>query len=94
MLKITDYCKKFNKKPASFMDNPRIKQLIKPDEKHIVMGANGYTMIHEKYTKEFLLWLSPETRQMVLDGVSSDEILDYVSRLAIKLTLDTTKKLL
>lgn len=83
MLKITDYCKKFNKKPASFMDNPRIKQLIKPDEHYVQMGSKGYTLLHEKHTKEFLLWLSPETRQMVLDGVSSEEILDYVSQLSI-----------
>lgn len=81
MLKITDYCKKFGKKPASFMDNPRIKEMIKPDEKSIVMGANGYTMIHDKYTKEFLLWLSQETRQMVLDGKSSSDILEYVKYL-------------
>lgn len=81
LTRITDYCKKFNKKPASFMDNPRIKELIAPEEKYIVMGAAGYTMIDGKHLPEFFLWLSKETRQMVMSGKTTAEIVQYIKDL-------------
>ena len=81
LTRITEYCKKFDKRPASFLDNPRIKELIAPDEKYIVMGAAGYTMIDDKHLPEFFLWLSKETRQMVMSGKALEEILQYIKDL-------------
>lgn len=63
------------------MDNPRIKSLIKPEEKYILMGAAGYTMIDDKHLPEFFLWLSKETRQMVMLGKTLEEISQYINNL-------------
>lgn len=79
MKKITEYCKKFNKRPASFLDNPNIKLKIPKSEYNIVKGPRGFTEIHEKHLKEFFLWLHPTTRQMVLDGKTIEEIQQYLT---------------
>lgn len=81
MQKITEYCKKFNKRPASFFDNPSVKLKVPKDEYYVVMGPKGYTEIHEKHLPEFFLWLHKSTRQMVLDGKQTEEILNYLDSL-------------
>jgi hypothetical protein len=81
MINITNYCKLFDKKAASFLDNPRIKDLIKPSEFRVFLGCRGFTEIDEKHLKEFFLWLHPRTRQMVLDGSTIEEIQTSLGRI-------------
>ena len=75
MINITPYCKKFNKKPANFLDNPRIQRLIQPDELKITRGRNGATLLHEKHLMEFLLWLHPSVRESLTQGATVQEVL-------------------
>lgn len=79
-LSITKYCNIFNKKPSHFLDNERIislsAQINKPPK--ITKGRCGDTQIPQELLPEFLLWLSKETRQMVLAGKSPKEILNYL----------------
>lgn len=74
MINITKYCKKFYKKPAQFLDNEYVKSLLTPDNHKVTRGVRGGTEIHKDLLKEFLLWLSPQTKQMLLDGKSLSEI--------------------
>jgi len=78
MKNITKYANRFGKKAGNFLDNPRIKFLIPEDERFVKEGCRGYTELHEKHLPEFFLWLSKETRQMVLEGKSTKEILEYL----------------
>ena len=75
MINITKYSKMFGKKPANFLDNPRIIKLIQPDGLQIVRGRNGGTLLDDKYLVEFLLWLHSSTRAMITAGISAEETL-------------------
>lgn len=75
MINITKYSKMFNKKPANFLDNPRIIKLIAPDELQVVRGRNGHTLLAECHLVEFLLWLHSSTRSMITAGISAEETL-------------------
>lgn len=78
MINITKYCKKFYKKPAQFLDNKYVKSLLTPDNHKVTRGVRGGTEIHKDLLKEFLLWLSPQTKQMLLDGKSLSEIKQFL----------------
>ena len=69
-INITPECKKYNKKPSHFIDNERVimlsQQLGKPFK--VTKGRAGATEIPLELWPEFLLWLSEETRQQVLEG--------------------------
>ena len=71
---ITKLCKIYKKKPSHFLDNADFKK-----HSEIKTGKDGYTKIDDSILKEFLLWLSPETRKMVLDGDTTDNILSFLS---------------
>ena len=88
MINITPICKKFYKKPASFLDNDNIDQRIPKHEKNVTRGPKGFTEIHEKHLQEFFLWLAPITRTMVLNGKSLQSILDFCTHYK----LDSTPK--
>lgn len=78
MIKVTKYANKFNKKVGNFLDNPRIIQLIPPYEYHVEYGCRGFTQLHEKHLPEFFLWLDSSTRNMVLAGKTSSEIIAFL----------------
>jgi len=69
-INITPECSKYHKKSAWFLDNPRIQNKLKELNKFpkITKGKYGKTEIPEELWPEFLLWLSEETRQQVLEG--------------------------
>lgn len=67
---ITPICVKYGKKPSHFLDNPSIINLIS-NKNYILevrMGRYGGTHIDDRLLAEFYLWLSPETRQKVING--------------------------
>ncbi len=74
MIDITKYAKIFGKKPANFLDNPRIQRLIAPDELQITLGRSGGTLLDEKHAVEFLLWLHRSTRVAVTRGYTAEQI--------------------
>lgn len=74
MIDITKYCKKFYKKPAQFLDNQYIKSLLTPENHKVTRGVRGGTKIDKSLLTEFLLWLSPQTKQMIVEGKSLSEI--------------------
>jgi len=78
MQNITEMSNKFNKKAGNFLDNPRIRRMIAKGEVEVTYGRRGFTLLAEKHLPEFFLWLSQETRQMVMDGKSSKEIINYL----------------
>lgn len=67
---ITPICVKYGKKPSHFLDNPSIIDLISTYNwvVNITRGRNGGTHIDDRLLAEFYLWLSPETRNMVING--------------------------
>lgn len=81
MINITKYCKKFYKKPYQFLDNDHIKSLLTPDNHKVTRGLTGGTKIDKSLIKEFLLWLSPQTKQMLLDGKSLSDIQMFLENL-------------
>lgn len=81
MINITKYCKKFYKKPAQFLDNYYVKSLLTYDNHKVTRGVRGGTQISKDLLKEFLLWLSPQTKQMLLDGKSLSEITEFLDTL-------------
>lgn len=81
MINITTYCKKFYKKPAQFLDNQYIKSLLTPDNHKVIRGVKGGTFIEKSLLQEFLLWLSPQTKKMLLDGKSLSEIKNFLDNL-------------
>ena len=78
MINITKYSKLFNKKPGSFLDNPRIKRLIKPGEVEKGRGRGSVTLLSEKHSMEFLLWLHPTTRDMLAKGIPPTTIFEIL----------------
>ena len=44
-------------------------------------GLKGGTLLDKKHLKEFFLWLSPQTKQMVIDGKSLSDIEAYLKRI-------------
>lgn len=78
MINITQYCKKFYKKPAQFLDNQYVKSLLATEDYSVVRGVKGGTYLAKKHITEFLLWLSPQTRQMIVDGKSLSEIREFL----------------
>lgn len=78
MINITNFATKYGKKAGNFLDNPRIVAQLKEGDIIVKEGRNGFTMLHERHLPEFFLWLSPETRQMVLNGDSSDQIVRWL----------------
>lgn len=71
-MKITKYCKQFNKKPSHFTDN----EVCQGHHITVVKGKEGYTEIPDSLAKEFFLWLHPTTRNLVLEGKTVSEIVD------------------
>jgi hypothetical protein len=80
MTPITQYCKKFYKKPAQFLDNDYIKKLIPSEDYEVTVGLKGGTKLADKHLKEFFLWLSQPTKQMVMDGKSLSEIKAFLDK--------------
>lgn len=78
MINITKYSKLFSKKPANFLDNPRIKKMIKPGELEKGRGRGSVTLLHEKHSMEFLLWLHPTTRDMLSKGMPPSVIFNIL----------------
>lgn len=81
MINITKYSKKFYKKSAQFLDNQYIKSLLTPENHKVSKGVRGGTWIDKSLIKEFLLWLSPQTKQMLLDGKSLSDIQVFLDNL-------------
>lgn len=77
MLEITQLCKKFNRLPSAFLTTKACRgQPVSVKE-----GKNGNTQIPDNLAKEFFLWLSKETRQMVMSGKTTAEIVQYIKDL-------------
>jgi len=75
MIEITSICKIWGKRASHFTDNRKL------DTSKVVArgGINGNTQIPDELLTEFLLWLSPETRQMLpLEGV--EKTLEFAKR--------------
>ena len=63
---IAQICKNFGKRPLQFTDNAACNGYSIESRR----GRNGFTKIPDELLPEFLLWLSPETRQMLpLKGI-------------------------
>lgn len=74
MLNITQICKAYHKLPGHFRDNNAV--INHPDRRliQVVKGKGGSTSIPLTLAAEFFLWLHPETRQQILDGVHPSEV--------------------
>jgi hypothetical protein len=64
-INITKICKKYKKQAGHFKDN---KRLDSSKMRSGGVGRNSFTEIHEDLMPQFMLWLSPETRQALFQG--------------------------
>lgn len=76
MINITPLCKKYGRLPSSFLSKKvcRNHTNIKVEQ-----GNNGFTKIPDELFKEFLMWVSPITRRMIVDEVDTSELLKELS---------------
>lgn len=63
MYNITYLCKRYHKKPSHFLDNSATDG-HRIDQKK---GRNGYTKIPEDLMFEFFLWLSKDSKNMLIN---------------------------
>lgn len=75
MINITPICKRFGKLPSSFLSKKACRG--RTDIK-VEQGSLGGTQIPEGLYKEFFMWLSVETRQLIIDGKSTSDIKEYL----------------
>jgi len=73
MIEITSICKKYKKRAPHFTDN------LKLDTTGVIArgGIGGGTQIPERLLTDFLMWLSPETREMVGE-IGAKATLDFI----------------
>lgn len=76
MINITHYCKKRNRLPANFLTTKACRGRT---DIQVTYGSLGGTSIPEDLVPQFLMWLSEDTKQMVLDRVPVQDILNYLN---------------
>lgn len=77
MISITNLCKRRNKLPANFLTTKACRGRT---DITVVYGSTGGTSIPDDLIPQFLMWLAEDTKQMVLDGHSPKEVLQYLQR--------------
>ena len=78
MIRITGQATKFRKKAGNWLDNAKVRMRIPESDYKVKRGHESGTYIDAKHLPEFYLWLSPETRKMVLNNTPIQEIESYV----------------
>ena len=77
MINITPICKHYNKLASSFLS----KKICRGRTDIAVhQGHTGGTKIPNDMVKEFFMWVSPVTRNMILSGVTAKEVYEIVYR--------------
>ena len=66
MFNITPWCKKYKRQPSHFLDN----NCMIPHKANVevLLGRYGYTKIPKIMIVDFFLWLSVETKTIVVQG--------------------------
>lgn len=66
MINITTICQKYGKRACHFLDNPRIRQIIKDNQYTVNTIAGRYgggSWIDDRLYNEFVIWLDKNTHQ-------------------------------
>jgi hypothetical protein len=64
------------KKVRHFLDNRRVP--LDPDDVKVTKGRGACTQLPDYILGEYLLWLTPKTREALLNGVPAEEIAENI----------------